>query len=526
MTQTIWPRLIKNIFFSACVAFMIFFVLSWTAQCIDLIRHPFVTEYRDWGGVDLTLQLLGRHAPYSLSEGAPFFYIYGFFFPALVGIIKLAIDVDLLLLTKIVVFLCVVGAALVVAHEIYRFTTSLFFAALGFCILLWASWNQGVFFILRPDSFALLVVVLTLALLNRSQNTRTLICAAVATVLVFYSKSYFLFVLPTIILFLLASWNINGLIIFVVSVSVIFLISVGLVHAYLPGYFYASILAQAGAVGGGWDWALRQTKLFASDYWPLLLLVLIYFIQNLATGTFKTSNIRFSFSIFRKKSSAQHINIYTWYLLMALICLVPLSKNTGAYLNYFYQFLIPPIAIIGLIALSKIQSKVMQSILLFFVIGLCIFHGELKHYNLIYNKEAVANWQAAQAILKENEGQTNLISSPILAGLNSGSSLVLDQGHSEYYAGLQQSSDSTLHLINLFPHSQAYLENFIHFYKKIHRQIEQQDFRLIVVTKDYHPMIPQELLSNKYRKVQELNLRTGGQYWPTEFWIPKDPLTR
>jgi hypothetical protein len=357
--------------------------------------------------------------------------------------------------------------------------------------------------------------------LRRSQSTIVLIGAATGVVVLFYTKSYFVFILPAIILFLYTIKGLKPLLIFMTACAVLFLIAMSLVKFFYPSYFYASILAQAGAVGGLWGWALTQTKTFSANYWPLFLGLLLYVIQVIPSNKL---HYRID-SILSKLSFRNNINsnefIYLYSLAFGLLCLVPLSRNTGAYLNYHYQLLIPALTIIGLTALARLKIKLIQNFYLILLIVLCIFHGQVNNHSSIYSVAEVKNWERVNAILGQYRDNQMLIASPIVAPLQNHNTLVLDNGHSECYIGLMPDPSKPSLLFQLFPDHQIYFKSFVAYYSDIHQKIKQQGYNLIVVTKEYHPMVPQDLLNEKYNKLVEITLQTGGQKWHTEFWTPK-----
>ena len=155
------------------------------------------------------------------------------------------------------------------------------------------------------------------------------------------------------------------------------------------------------------------------------------------------------------------------------------------------------------------------------VIIFCLFHGRLIQ-QIPYNTNSAISWQAANKIILTHENQPILISSPILAGPSDSKDLIiLDNGHSECYTGLHLDSNSPAYLRFLFPKSELYFQSFEKFYGQLSHEIMARRFELIVVTKNYHPMISQELLRNHYTKIREINLKAGGVDWATEFWTPK-----
>jgi hypothetical protein len=203
--------------------------------------------------------------------------------------------------------------------------------------------------------------------------------------------------------------------------------------------------------------------------------------------------------------------------LVAALCLIPLGRNTGSFLSYYYQLALPALIVIGLISLSRLRSKAASA---FFIIGILIFsifHGELLSYRSIYSEQSLQRWSFANQIIANTQGP-KLIASPILAPIM-GDSVLLDNGHSECYVGLDTPS-TTLDI--LFPKRHTYFNTFKTYFDNIDSQIARKYLQLIATTKDFHPMIAQTTLEANYFKLETIDLQTGGQTWVTEFWVPKD----
>jgi TM2 domain-containing membrane protein YozV len=274
-----------------------------------------------------------------------------------------------------------------------------------------------------------------------------------------------------------------------------------LISYIFPAYFYAAILAQFYSVGGGWGHARSQLILFFNQYWPLIILLLVYLWRRAR----------------KQITYNQGEDLYLWVLLIAALCLIPLGLNTGSFLSYHYQMALPALIIIGLTSLSKLRSTVVRVFFIVAILIFSIFHGELLSYRPIYSEQALQKWNFANQIITSTEGP-KLISSPILAPIM-GESILLDNGHTEYYVGLK--TPSAL-LDILLPRRYDYFSIFDQYFKGIESKIAQKEFKLIAITKDFHPMIPQLILEANYFKLETIDLQTGRQTWVTEFWAPKN----
>jgi len=476
------------------------FFCYWIFQCLNLIYYPFPTEYRDYGGISLSDAIYGNLSPYSFSSGPPYFYIYGFLFSLLVGGLNTALNVDIFLLTKVCVFLCVILSALVIAYEVFDICGELFLAIMGFAMTLWTGAMADTFFILQPASFGLLVVLLTLSIIRKSQTNKAIFIVALGTVLAFYTKQYFLYVSAPIFLFLMFSCGLRKAFLYSFSFLVVLGVSIALINVFFPAYFYASILAQFNVVGGGdWGHARAQFIRFCDQYWPLITLLMIYIWKR-----------------FRQQTSTKYKEeIYLYVLIIAAVCLIPLGKNIGAFLSYYYQLALPSLIVVALISLSRIKSSSLRIFFKIAILVFSIFHGELMSFEPMYSKQALNNWVDADQLIKNTPG-SKLISTPILVSKKE-DVILLDNGHSECYVALNSPSV----LDPLFPARQSYFDLFKKYYDGINNKIAQKEFGLIAVSQNFHPMISQSDLDKNYFKLKTIDLQTGRQIWKTEFWVPK-----
>ena len=481
---------------------MVYFLGYWIFQAIELIQYPIPTEYRDWGLIDLSISIYNNKSPYSFVDGPPFIFVYGVLSSLLVGGISTLSGLDGLVATKIIVCACVLTSALIIAYEILSITQSRFYAILGFCCMLWANSNSGVFFILRPDALGLVICLLSLVVIRRDTKSINLMACSILLILTFYTKQYFIFVVLPIGLYLLIRRGFVTALMFSIYLLSFFALSILLALNLWPAYFYQSILAQFNSVGGPWNYSGYQALQFGSIYWPMLALAAYYFYDVLNKRV--------------EVSSSE--NLYLLVLLVSLACLVPMGRNAGAFLSYHYQLALPALTIVGVLALCNLESTLIRVASVSLIVILCIYHGQYPKFSSMYSDQSRHQWTTAKSILEEESGEI-LVATPILNHL-SGNFTRLDNGHSECYTALVARPYPLLNWI--FPKRAMYYSEFEKFYRGVVHKIDNREYKLIIVTSGYHPMIPQAILEKQYRKFREIDLQTGAQVWKTEFWTPRD----
>jgi len=470
----------------------------WLFECIELLRYPMPTDYRDWGAIDLSKAIYENGSPYSFTDGPPFMFIYGPLFSIIIGSLSIFSVTDAFTAAKTIAFASALISAAVVFFEIFSITGVRLYSALGFCSMLWANYGSGVFFILRPDALGLLICILSLFVIRRGVELINILICSFLIVTAFYTKQYFVFVVAPIFLHILMVKNFKSASIFIGSLAAFFVLSVLSVINLWPAYFYQTLLVQFNSVGGPWSYSLYQATQFGLLYWPFLILAAYYILK-----------------IYNKTvilSSGENLYIYT--LVAGMLCLVPMGRNGGAFMSYHYQLVLPTLTVVGCLSITRLKSETFRLAAICLIVVVCIYHADFLKFDPIYSEDSLQRWRITEAILEKESGP-KLISTPILSHLP-GDFTRLDNGHSECYTALVSRPYPILNW--LFPNRAAYFSGFKGFYDDIAHNIINKKYKLIVVTSGYHPMIPQSILEKYYRKSYEIDLQTGRQVWKTEFW--------
>ena len=479
----------------------VLFIFTWAWKAFHLLQVPHPAEYRDLATIQLT-QLFSRHVnPYSSANNPPFFYLYGFLFSLVVSPLARLAGSELVLLHKIVTLLCVLCASFLASLEVRRNTRSLLLQTFCFALMLMTGWNNAPF-IVRPDSFGLLLTLLIPFILRRNDSYPAIALCAVLTIAAFYTKQYFLFIAaPVFVYVLLKDWRKAAF--FIAASSVLAAGSVFLVRAVFPGFFYASLVAQANSVGGPIRHLLLQSLAFARRTWPLFLLMCYPLV---------------------KRGEESGLRIYYLVFATAAACLFFIGTNTGAWLSYYYQLALPSMSIIGLSMLARVQRGLYQAIFLLLIAAASLFNVP-KNFQFFPapRKENKATWERAYALLDRHKSPQMLLS-PVFADYTCRNSLEpVDNGNTEYYENLRISKNTlTMRILGvLLPDIAAQFGRYAAWRAMLSRNVQEQEYTIIAVTKNYHPLVDQDDLEKFYRRIDEANLQLAGEKsWPIEFWIP------
>ncbi len=492
---------------------------GWAFEVIGLISSPYPLEYRDLATVQLTDLFAKGLNPYSPANSPPFFYDYGFLFSLIASIPARLCRCDLFLLHKVLIVLCIFGAAFLVSLEVKKYTKSNLLQVLGFALMLASSWNTAAF-IIRPDSLGLLLVVAIAFILSRSGSLLSAMVLSILTVAAFFTKQYFLYIAFPVFLY---EYTRDRKRAWVYGLGTV-LIGGGafcLVQRIFPSFFYEGLIAQANSSGtrGSWSYCAEQSIRFVEYYWPLLVLMgysLSRSIKRQITGEQGGGR------------EGESLSGYGFIFGAAVICLLYMGRNRGAWLSYYYQLALPSMIVLGLSAVPNCGRRMAQMAWVLVIIGVSLFHGHAVPFRPLLTTEERASWAQAQAIL-DGHGSGKMLLSPVFADYIGKNNIdIVDNGHTGYYQflGLTKEPLSSRLLKWFSPEDRGFLGRFRGWEAGLSRAVQERKFSIIAVARKEHPLVSQQDLETYYLKINEVNLRIGQQLWPMEFWVPNiDPRT-
>lgn len=533
--STLTARLILTL--STIIALL--YIYTWGHNIIRLLLSDYPIEYRDMATVQLTHLFASGKNPYNLETTPPFFYLYGFLFSYICAKLGSIFSLAPLFINKIAVVSCIIIAGLIIAYEVTQLTKSLWLAVLAFALMLNSGYNLS-YFIIRPDSFGLLLTILAIFLTKRSISIPMLLIIAVISVSSFYTKQYYIYIIIPISLYI-AYIKPKYLIFYCLFLISAGIVSIILIRQTFPYYFYASIFAQAKSVNYNFVHMVNQNWQFFKFYLPLIIPI----IYRLCTLTKQHYT---SVQIYNHKNSYHAANfitelkklifhspisIYILQIIISLICLMKLGGNEGAYMSYYNELLLPELIVIALFIISKyatVHSSLFNNILNLSIVIWISLYGQNRiylndkdHKNSYENNinSNQINWDKAYKIL-DMHFSPKMFLSPILANYSLTHGIdIYDNGNTEYCINLVPSKKYIMLQNMLFPQINALNVYYADWIRNINSQVAHGDFSLITSTQQApDTLINKTILQSKYKLYTILNLRTGEQVWKTEFWIP------
>jgi hypothetical protein len=320
-----------------------------------------------------------------------------------------------------------------------------------------------------------------------------------------------------------------------------------LVYHLFPTYFYATLFAHANSFGS-WRYMIRQSAAFAKYYWPLILLICYALALKIlkpsennlickseAGGNENARSLTLHIQLFwrhpvlRLRSFSNtlakvlHDSSFIYYLALATatICLIPMGTNDGAWLSYYYQLALPSMIIIGLSALTKLRFKIVAAVAVILIVYVSLFHSGID-FNVLpmMSKRDYASWNRAYAVLEKHKASSVFLSPAFADYIERNKLEIFDNGNIEYYVNLQSDNILTKVIGLLLPNAKEQFERYRSWAEGVSKNVREEKYSIIAVVKNYHPLIRQEDLEENYLKIDEINLKTGGEVFTEEFWTP------
>ena len=210
----------------------------------DLIQGmPYPSEYKEAVNIEMIRYILAGKNPYALSavhEQVPGpIYLYPFGYCYFVAAVAKLIPVNVVVLSRIISFLCIVFSALLISLIVHKKTHNLCYTLLAFPLIINCHWRGG-FAGAMPDDFALFIMILLLYLMMLDIRRGKEILAAFLVAILFYTKQYFIMVAGPLFFYFIFQSKKKALI-FSISGILMAALSMIAVSIFMPNYWAYSL---------------------------------------------------------------------------------------------------------------------------------------------------------------------------------------------------------------------------------------------------------------------------------------------
>ncbi len=236
-------HLIDQMMTIAMILFAVFFLCRCTSNM--LTNLDYVREYREAADVQLTKAFLAGDNPYTLKSldssrtVPPVLYQYSFLNSAVAALFSFFCDGNVVLAHYLVALLSMILSGALVFKLLYERMSNTVIPVLCGVLTLFCHWRFG-YLSTTPNSLGVFLTLLTFSLaLGRDSHLRTFLIALL-TVLLFYTKLYYISVAASILIY---KWmrNRKEALRYLVACIIVGLASVLLISLVWPLYFTYSV---------------------------------------------------------------------------------------------------------------------------------------------------------------------------------------------------------------------------------------------------------------------------------------------
>lgn len=498
-------RISFNKYFSiACWVALIAYLILYVVRIIPWITTVLPNDMHEFSTVNVVYKILDGVNPYQLNTFIESAYVYGITMPALGAFLysMIGFGMNLTVFLRLLSLVFILASSVLVAMEIYSTNKGKFAVLLGFTITLVIGWWTSPI-IVTTNTMGVFFMLLTFYILRRYTGIASVLMLVLLSLLCFYTKPYFLFVVGMVCIWLFLTSKRN-LIIYSISFLILGGISVVLMNHYFPLYFYITLYTHQAISGFTWDHTLKEWAWFLLFYFPLFILVIYRSIVY-----FKTNKL----SVLKSYEINDEL-FYIIYIVCASIVLIKLGGHWGAHITYFYHLLLPIITIYGLTHIEVIKQNLLKSGIYFGLLLFSVYHIVFISSLPIYREE-IANssidkvnyWMSA---FKEKDILVlTQYAGPYERAHNFGSFYSSHMWQLQLAKNLTETKNSAL-----FPIHKQFIERITNFENEIVRKINRKEPKMIITTGGIPEMKGSEkILESNYKLVDKIDIPAGRMSW-------------
>ena len=498
-----------------------------------ILGHTFLdvnipNEYREAANVLLTKEFIKGNNPYSLSalqgDVPPMVYLYGPLYSVIVALLGVVFRIDIVLLHYLVTFTCIVASSLLAASIVKEHSRTITASILAFLFLINCHWRYS-YVNAVPDSLGLFMMVLILYLLSRPKMKYKAVICAVLSVLIFFSKQYFLLIAGTATAYIFLFESKKESFKYLATMALTAGGLAGLIQWKFPLFWtYMIYLAKGPGKGVAGTVTRGMVKMSGEAY---------NFQQIMSIGGmflffFIAATVGVLYCIFKKKLEKIDYLMFG-HMAVAGICLLYIGKNDGAWLSYYLELFVPALIIEALILVERLCPKPSKSwkyiaFVVFYTVMFCFtaYRTDTRLKKSQMTAEDYGAWAEAQSIMSANS-EDDMYLYPLLAyfGIkndkyvyNTGQPFVITEKFYKRYMKSESAQEK-------FPYAKEIFEKHLDYRADVKERVRKGDFSLVTYIDDYDVVFDETDLSIKYEKARTLTLRAGRWTWDVQFWTLK-----
>ena len=484
-----------------------------------ILITPYQIGFRE-GAPQVIMQMLLNGENFSTFDNQPTgYYIYGIGYQAAVFPFAFIFGNTLHIhrfVTLIFILLSTLTGFWIVFQRVRKLSIALICSA--FIITAFMGWGGIGSAPTTVGTFLFLIAIFTPYL--RSFDTTSIVFSAIFALMAFHTKAYFVlsFGIVTSYLFLFVSKK-KGLVYFI-SFMVLFLVSFIVLRNNLPLYFVNLFYGNSSYIFRTFKHLYTQLLWLSIYFFPVLILTAIMLqkeIQNNKKASFSTQivNTQYDFLNLNKPLVVLSLDYYLYVFIVSLVAFVfILGSHVGNYLAYAYEIVIPTFLFWFFVNFYEKKALTGFSVL---AILINLFYWQYLTLNpqMLAQRNSVG-WERVYSYLKPS---MNILNSPtITSRLIELGIQPVDSGQTEYYYYVKPYPDNFL----MGPSYQEFYSNGLEYINSINNSIIQQEYDLIITTKDVDVFYDLDLISEHYTMIDQLILYMyqTEQKWVVQIWEP------
>lgn len=502
------------------------FIVKVSINTVRGLDYP--NEILEPANVQLANAFLNGTIPYEISSYThdglnipPANFEYPFLNSGLAALLSIFIGGNTVVSLYIISFLSMVGTAFLGGLVILKESRTTVGAAMGFLLLMFCHWRYG-YISGSPDGLGLFITMLVLFLACNSKTRNKGIWCALFTVLLFYTKQYYVAVGASVFIFLLI-YSRREALKYLVSCFFMLTTSAIVISSVWPLYWTFSFLCLYHGCFQGWGVDGILNVINQMKYLLLIFGGMVIALLYATIVKYKSIDVKKE-----KVSSANEMNpmlLFEIQIPIQLLVLFIVGRNDGAYLTYFLQLLIPSLCIATIIAMEQMETHKFESAHMTLYVGLVIFtiyFGWNKLPMHMLSDEEIQTWNRAYALVDDYRGKGNILHARSTAynGMFNGDVIygtdhdgdVSDWAYDEYLESDFQRM--------LFPNAGIVYESNLRYREYLRERLKHGEILMIVMTEGRNMYVnEQELELYGYKVKEEMDLQLGNTAYLTKFWV-------
>lgn len=481
-----------------------------------LIIQAYPLELREANMLSTTWLLLQGQNPFGLEFQPAFTNVYGIVYNLLVWPLSALAGESGLVQHRIVAAVFIWLSCYLLFAVMRRLEVKRTWAFAG-ALLFYASLLYFITPLARPDSTGLFIFLLAVFLpLLRNDSYATLVAAAFLGVLGFYVKAYFILALPALSLYLLlfAGWKkffVHGF-----AATVFFALSIAAVDALLPHYFSNVLFNHLNvssdvAVDG---YLQRQLSTYARYHYALFVGLALLLLGNLLQKKYTHLSWR-DLGAKRRALKPLALPLCAGFLTTAVI-VFKLGHSSGAWMTYLFQLMSPFLIVPAVYALGKSPVLFPLPALIFLLNLYTAAFQDLPDVRGL--NDSHAEWRMLEELLEQ---KTHVFATPLaFPFLLQQNKTAYDNGSSEYF---RYSAARNGLWGRFFKEDSVTAKQNAVFLANLQQHVIRQNFELVVLSNEWHPLLDTRLLAQHYRLFLKipLYLSHSAQRFELLLWEPR-----